>query len=83
MQPAAIDELTVRQAAILEAAARLVKRGGALVYATCSLLDRENDAIVAAFSKRHPGFAPPVFLRIRPDMEESDGFFAARWIRTE
>jgi 16S rRNA (cytosine967-C5)-methyltransferase len=83
MQPAAIDELTVRQASILEAAARLVKRGGALVYATCSLLDRENDAIVAAFSKRHPGFAPPVFLRIHPDMSDSDGFFAARWVRTE
>jgi len=83
MQPAAIDELTARQSAILEAAARLVKRGGALVYATCSLLDRENDAIAAAFSKRHPGFSPPVFLRIRPDMVQSDGFFAARWIRTE
>jgi 16S rRNA (cytosine967-C5)-methyltransferase len=81
MQPAAIAELNVRQSSILEAAARLVKRGGALVYATCSLLESENEAVVAAFSGRHPGFGPPVFLRIRPDIDDSDGFFAARWVR--
>jgi 16S rRNA (cytosine967-C5)-methyltransferase len=83
MQPEAIDELTRLQAAILAAAARLVKRGGALVYATCSLLRRENEGVVAAFSARHPGFSEPVLLRIRPDTSDSDGFFAARWIRGE
>lgn len=83
MQPAAIDELNARQASILEAAARLVKRGGVLVYATCSLLRRENEAVVEAFSGRHTGFSDPVVLRIRPDMDDSDGFFAARWVRGE
>jgi 16S rRNA (cytosine967-C5)-methyltransferase len=47
--PEAIGELTVKQAAILAAAARLVKPGGRLVYATCSLLRDENEAIVEEF----------------------------------
>ncbi len=83
MQPSAIAELNARQGSILEAAARLVRRGGALVYATCSLLGRENEAVAAAFSVRHPAFGTPVILQIRPDIDDSDGFFAARWIRGE
>ncbi|MFN3884402.1 MAG: RsmB/NOP family class I SAM-dependent RNA methyltransferase [Rhodocyclaceae bacterium] len=47
--PQDIIELTAKQSAILSAAARLVKPGGRLVYATCSLLPEENEAIVAAF----------------------------------
>jgi 16S rRNA (cytosine967-C5)-methyltransferase len=83
MQPAAVDELNRLQGSILAASARLVKRGGALVYATCSLLHRENEAVADAFTARHPGFGAPVVLRIRPDLSESDGFFVARWIRGE
>jgi 16S rRNA (cytosine967-C5)-methyltransferase len=83
MQPASIEELNRLQGAILTAAARLVKRGGVLVYATCSLLRRENEAVVEAFSARHPGFSDLVVMQIRPDVSESDGFFAARWIRGE
>src|SRR2546427_3395528 len=40
----AIEELTQKQAAILASAARLVKPGGRLVYATCSVLPQENEA---------------------------------------
>ena len=47
--PAAVVELTRKQASILDAAAKLVKPGGRLVYATCSLLVEENEAIVQAF----------------------------------
>ena len=54
----AVDEMTVKQAAILQSAARLVKSGGRLVYATCSVLPQENEAIALAFSEANPDFAP-------------------------
>jgi 16S rRNA (cytosine967-C5)-methyltransferase len=53
LTPADIDELCVKQAAILASAARLLKPGGRLVYATCSLLEVENEAIAAAFGATH------------------------------
>jgi len=54
--PKAVEELTAKQAAILQSAARLVKSGGRLVYATCSVLPAENEAIAEAFSAAHPDF---------------------------
>jgi 16S rRNA (cytosine967-C5)-methyltransferase len=56
--PAAIEALCRSQRDILASAARLVKLGGRLVYATCSLLDAENEAISQAFTAAHPGFSP-------------------------
>ena len=58
MREVDIDELVVRQGAILESAARLVKIGGRLIYATCSLLPDENEGRIEAFLAAHPGFAP-------------------------
>ena len=52
----AVDEMTVKQTAILQSAARLVKPDGRLVYATCSVLPQENEAIAAAFSAANPDF---------------------------
>ena len=89
---ASVAELTQKQAAILEAAARLLKPGGRLVYATCSLLAEENDAIVQAFLGANPGFrllpASEILsrqgveiegdmLRLLPHRHATDGFFAA------
>ena len=48
--PQSIDEMRVKQAAILASAARLLKPGGRLVYATCSLLEAENEEIAKAFT---------------------------------
>src|SRR5262249_32664430 len=56
-RPMDLPALTRLQANILEAAAKLVKPGGRLVYATCSLLAGENEAITAAFLAAHPEFA--------------------------
>lgn len=56
--PQSVAELTVKQTAILASAARLLKSGGRLVYATCSLLPEENEVIAQAFSAAHPEFTP-------------------------
>ena len=51
--PESVESLRVKQAAILDSAARLLKPGGRLVYATCSLLDVENEVVAANFSEAH------------------------------
>ena len=55
--PQAVAEMQAKQIAILSSAARLLKPGGRLVYATCSLLRAENEDVVAAFTQAHPDFA--------------------------
>jgi 16S rRNA (cytosine967-C5)-methyltransferase len=93
----AIAELAVKQAGILEAAARLLKPGGRLVYATCSILPEENEAISDAFTAAHADFAPLSCqeslaaqrialdcgkqLRLWPHRHGCDGFFAAAFER--
>ena len=88
-----LRELVAKQAAILDAAATLVKPGGRLVYATCSVLPDENDAIVDAFLAARPKFAQldaaailaqagialdtGPRLRLYPQRHGCDGFFAA------
>lgn len=93
-----VAELTVKQASILAAAAALVKPGGRLVYATCSLLGEENDAIADAFLAAHPEFvegdAGAVLtaqdiaysgkrLVLLPHQHGTDGFFAAVFERSK
>jgi 16S rRNA (cytosine967-C5)-methyltransferase len=89
----AIAELAAKQARILRAAARLVKPGGRLVYATCSILPEENEAVAAAFAAEHPEFKALACnellaaqrielntgaqLRLWPHRHGTDGFFAA------
>ena len=50
----AVEEMAVKQAAILQSASRMLKSGGRLVYATCSVLPQENEAIAEAFSAANP-----------------------------
>jgi 16S rRNA (cytosine967-C5)-methyltransferase len=85
-----LAELVVKQAGILDEAQRLVKPGGALIYATCSLLAAENQDQVTAFRTRHPAYriapvgeALPAYLRgdylqLSPARDGTDGFFACR-----
>ncbi len=54
--PESVAELARKQADILAGAARLLKPGGRLVYATCSILPEENEAVVDAFLAAHPEF---------------------------
>ncbi|MHB8758625.1 MAG: RsmB/NOP family class I SAM-dependent RNA methyltransferase [Thiobacillus sp.] len=95
--PASVAELTAKQASIVRAAARLLKVGGRLVYATCSILPEENDAVVEGLVAEG-GFAlQPVneilaqhripldtgpMLKLSPAIHRTDGFFAAVLVRT-
>ncbi|MFP4313106.1 MAG: RsmB/NOP family class I SAM-dependent RNA methyltransferase [Alphaproteobacteria bacterium] len=81
-----LEELTIIQADILERTAEFVKPGGALVYATCSLLPDENEAQVERFLKEQNDFTvEPIenkdlgepFMRLTPYRHKTDGFFAA------
>ncbi|WP_311223762.1 MULTISPECIES: RsmB/NOP family class I SAM-dependent RNA methyltransferase [unclassified Acidovorax] len=56
--PEALQELAAKQTAILDSAARLLKPGGRLMYATCSVLPQENEAIADAFTAAHSDFEP-------------------------
>jgi 16S rRNA (cytosine967-C5)-methyltransferase len=72
-----LAELLPKQQAILDQAAALVRTGGRLVYATCSLLAEENEAQVTAFLARHPEFSQRDVLTLTPARDHTDGFFAA------
>jgi 16S rRNA (cytosine967-C5)-methyltransferase len=58
-----------RQRLLLEQFAPLVRPGGRLVYGTCSVLEEENEAVVAGFLERHPGFRTlPPADRLGPEL---------------
>ena len=92
--PGEVARLARRQRAILEAYLPLVKPGGRLIYATCSLSPEENDGVIDGLLADHPELAPVSAkevlgkeralaigdgerLRVRPDLHDTDGFFAA------
>ncbi|WP_322866111.1 RsmB/NOP family class I SAM-dependent RNA methyltransferase [Aquicoccus sp. G2-2] len=75
-----LKKLNTTQDAILDAAAPLVGQGGVLVYATCSLLGDENEARIAAFQQRNPGWVL-AFSRQWAPSEGANGFFSAHLCR--
>ena len=56
--PDGVNGMAEQQNAILDSAARLLKPGGRLVYATCSTMVEENEAVAQAFSQRHTQWVP-------------------------
>ena len=84
-----LAQLTAIQDGLLERAAAVLPEGGRLVYATCSVLETENEERVAAFRERHPGWMPasvvhPLtgetsggILRVEPTDGDQDGTFVA------
>ena len=88
-----VERLHALQVRILGQAAKLVRPGGRLIYVTCSMLSRENEASADAFEAAHPEFRPvsipsPVNggggshrLRLSPASTNTDGFFAALYER--
>ena len=91
--PAEVEELSRKQAAILSGAAKLIKPGGRLVYATCSILAEENNDVADAFLAANQDFVLcpagevlsqeridlPMgeYFELWPHRHGTDGFFAA------
>ncbi len=86
-----LDEFTKNQKFILHHSSDAVKKGGHLIYSTCSVLSCENEEVIGHFLKSHPdfsvihpltGFFEPLmdsrgFLRTYPHRHSMDGFFCA------
>jgi 16S rRNA (cytosine967-C5)-methyltransferase len=90
LTPERLQRLLQLQAYLLDVAAELVRPGGILVYAVCSLLEEEGRAQAEAFGSRRSAFLcqGPAFefgriagagRLLSPAHDGSDGFFVARW----
>lgn len=90
---AAIADLAILQGDLLAEAARCLKPGGTLVYATCTLHPTENEAVIEAFCQAHPTWrvlppgpdfgaglktAPQGWVKVWPHRSGMDGFFMVR-----
>ena len=92
--PTSVKELVEKQKSILAAASRLVRPGGRLVYATCSVLTEENEKIAESFLEANPGWiivpsslrgeeaGESRFAQLLPHRDGCDGFFAAVFERS-
>ncbi len=90
--PQQIVQLTMIQKELLGAAHRHVRKGGILIYSTCSILQEENDDIVTVFLQNHPEYKidhasqfvkknvvdEPGWIKTWPDVHQTDGSFAVR-----
>ena len=91
LTPDRLDTLMAMQDRILDLAAPLVRAGGRLVFATCSLLDAEGKDRVAAFLSRHSGWTAQTVVEagrpsgagrlLSPGHDGTDGFFIASLVK--
>ncbi len=77
-----IGRLGALQMKLLDSAAKFTKRGGVLVYSTCSLEPEENEGVVEAFLKSHKVFTVETTRSLFPPRDGVDGAFVARFRRT-
>jgi 16S rRNA (cytosine967-C5)-methyltransferase len=84
--PGELEQLPALQRRILEQGCRYVKPGGSLLYATCTLMEAENERVVEDFWAGHPEFEPQTFVlpglgqfagmaTLWPHLHDTDGFF--------
>jgi 16S rRNA (cytosine967-C5)-methyltransferase len=97
LKPTDLARMAAIQSRMLENAAALVRRGGAIVYSVCSIAPGEGESVIDGFLASHGDFKidrglagrddfrdvidARGFMKTRPDIGGLDGFFAARLIR--
>jgi 16S rRNA (cytosine967-C5)-methyltransferase len=77
----AVEEMVLKQEAILASAARLLKPGGRLVYATCSVLREENESVALAFGQAHPDFEALPAAPLLAEQDQSASLCAGDFLR--
>ena len=77
------ESLPEKQLDILVSSSRYVKRGGILVYSTCTLLERENEEVVRKFLRFDKDFEKVEIIKLTPDEDGTDGFFICKMKRKD
>jgi len=77
LNPEFLERVKKTQAEIIDQYASMVKEGGKMVYATCSILPSENELQVKAFLKKHPEFTFVKDQKVSPLKSGFDGFYMA------
>ena len=77
LQPEFIENIKATQAEIIDNYSKMVKKGGKLVYATCSILPSENELQIEKFLKNHPEFVLLEDKKVSPVQSGFDGFYMA------
>ena len=76
-----LKDLPALQEKILSSAARTLKRGGTLLYSTCTITRRENQNVVEKFLAAHENFQLVEMQTLLPHVTNTDGFFSAKLIK--
>ncbi|MGB2128979.1 MAG: RsmB/NOP family class I SAM-dependent RNA methyltransferase [Flavicella sp.] len=77
LQPDFIDNIKKTQNEILESYSRILKKGGKMVYATCSILPSENEEQIAKFLQNNSNFSLIKDNKVLPSKSGYDGFYMA------
>ncbi|MBQ6758691.1 MAG: methyltransferase domain-containing protein, partial [Selenomonadaceae bacterium] len=72
------EDLPTLQGEILSSAAKALKRGGTLLYSTCTITRRENQEVVEKFLSAHEDFKLIEMQTLLPHVTNTDGFFSAK-----